>query len=82
MRARVEVPFEGNAMPTYFVSDGEGEQKLVVVYYDGLDSNKELLYFSIAPDLIKGRIFARAQNSKDTGVVRLLDQKSSTEKRI
>jgi len=49
----VEVPFEGGSMPAYFVTAREGGRRPVVVYFDGLDSNKELLYFSIVPDIVR-----------------------------
>jgi dienelactone hydrolase len=63
----VEVPFEGNSMPAYFVSNGEKDEKPVVVYFDGLDSNKELLYFSIVPDIIKRGISCLIVDSPGNG---------------
>jgi hypothetical protein len=48
----VEVPFEDRYLPAYYVTSTEGGRKPAVVYFDGLDVNKEILYFSGVPDLV------------------------------
>jgi len=52
----VEVPFEGGkSLPAYFVKrrDMKSHKWPTVVFFPGLDSTKELLYFRAAPDLAK-----------------------------
>ena len=52
----VEVPFEGGkSLPAYFVktSDVKSHKWPTVVFFPGLDSTKEVLYFRGVPDLAK-----------------------------
>jgi pimeloyl-ACP methyl ester carboxylesterase len=52
----VEVPFEGGkSLPAYFVkrSDVKDHKWPTVVFFAGLDSTKEILYFRGGPDLAK-----------------------------
>ena len=54
-RERVEIPLEKGAMPALFTrAPGEG-RKPVVVYCNGLDSCKELLYWSRLPEALARR---------------------------
>jgi dienelactone hydrolase len=51
----VEVPFEGGALPAYFVrAEGAGPaRRPCLVYFDGLDITKELQYLRGVPDLVR-----------------------------
>lgn len=54
-RARVEIPLEKGTMPALFTrAAGEG-RKPAVVYCNGLDSTKELLYWSRLPEALARR---------------------------
>jgi dienelactone hydrolase len=63
----VEVPFGSSSMPAYFVKNNNEDRNPVVVYFDGLDSNKELLYFSIVPDIVKRGISCLIVDSPGNG---------------
>jgi len=51
----VEVPFDGNSLPGYFVKSREaGAAPLpTLVFFDGLDITKEMQYFRGVPELVK-----------------------------
>jgi dienelactone hydrolase len=52
---RVEIPIEGGTMPAYYTrAIGEGPHP-VVVFCNGLDSNKELLYWTQLPKALARR---------------------------
>jgi dienelactone hydrolase len=52
---RVEIPIEGGTMPAYYTrAEGEGPHP-VVFFCNGLDSNKELLYWTQLPKALARR---------------------------
>jgi dienelactone hydrolase len=52
---RVEVPFEGSSLPGYFFgAPGEGPHP-VVIQWNGLDSTKEMMYYSGFPGMLAER---------------------------
>lgn len=54
-RERVEVPLERGTMPALYTRAPGGGRKPVVVYCNGLDSCKELLYWSRLPEALARR---------------------------
>jgi len=51
---RVEVPFEGGALPAYLVhAEGAGARPPCVVYFDGLDITKEMCFLRGAAELAR-----------------------------
>lgn len=52
---RVMIPYEGSEYPALFVRAPGGGAKPVVVYCNGLDSSKELLYWSHLPQALAAR---------------------------
>ena len=54
-RERVEVPLESGVMPALYTRAPGGGRKPVVVYCNGLDSCKELLYWSRLPEALARR---------------------------
>ena len=65
----VEVPFVDGSMPGYFVhaQNSTAKQKPTVVFFDGLDVTKELLYMRGVPDLIKRGISVLIMDGPGTG---------------
>ena len=65
----VEVPFVDGSMPGYFVhaQNSTAQQKPTVVFFDGLDVTKELLYMRGVPDLIKRGISVLIMDGPGTG---------------
>jgi pimeloyl-ACP methyl ester carboxylesterase len=50
----LEIPFEGNSLPAYFVRpDGSGAPRPTIVQVNGYDSNIQEMYFSHAPAAIR-----------------------------
>jgi dienelactone hydrolase len=52
---RVEIPIEGGMMPAYYTRAGGEGPHPVVVFCNGLDSNKELLYWTQLPKALARR---------------------------
>lgn len=52
---RVEIPIDGGTMPALFTHASGGGPKPVVVFCNGLDSSKELLYWSRLPEALSRR---------------------------
>lgn len=65
----VEVPFEGASLPGYFVHAQNAKSKRTpcVVFFDGLDVTKEILYTRGVPDLIKRGISVLIMDGPGTG---------------
>ncbi len=65
----VEVPFVDGSLPGYFVhaQNSSAERKPTVVFFDGLDVTKELLYMRGVPDLIKRGISVLIMDGPGTG---------------
>ena len=65
----VEVPFVDGSLPGYFVhaQNSSAERKPAVVFFDGLDVTKELLYMRGVPDLIKRGISVLIMDGPGTG---------------
>jgi dipeptidyl aminopeptidase/acylaminoacyl peptidase len=65
----VEVPFVDGSLPGYFVhaQNSNAERKPAVVFFDGLDVTKELLYMRGVPDLIKRGISVLIMDGPGTG---------------
>jgi dienelactone hydrolase len=65
----VEVPFVDGSLPGYFVhaQNSTAERKPAVVFFDGLDVTKELLYMRGVPDLIKRGISVLVMDGPGTG---------------
>jgi dienelactone hydrolase len=65
----VEVPFVDGSLPGYFVQaqNSTAERKPAVVFFDGLDVTKELLYMRGVPDLIKRGISVLIMDGPGTG---------------
>lgn len=52
---RVEVPYEGTSLPGYFYrAPGEGPHP-VIIQWNGLDSTKEMMYYSGFPEMLAER---------------------------
>jgi dienelactone hydrolase len=54
-RARVDIPLAKGTMPALFTRTPGGDRKPAVVYCNGLDSCKELLYWSRLPEALARR---------------------------
>ena len=65
----VEVPFVDGSLPGYFVhaQNSTAERKPTVVFFDGLDVTKELLYMRGVPDLVKRGISVLIMDGPGTG---------------
>ena len=65
----VEVPFEGGSMPGYFVhaQNAKSERTPCVVFFDGLDVTKEILFVMGTPELIKRGISVLLVDGPGTG---------------
>jgi dienelactone hydrolase len=65
----VEVPFEGKSMPGYFVhaQNTKSERAPCVVFFDGLDVTKEILFVMGTPELIKRGISVLLMDGPGTG---------------
>ncbi len=65
----VEVPFEGKTMPGYFVhaQNAKSRRTPCVVFFDGLDVTKEILFVLGTPDLIKRGISVLLMDGPGTG---------------
>ena len=65
----VEVPFEGKSMPGYFVhaQNAKPGRTPCVVFFDGLDVTKEILFVLGTPDLIKRGISVLLMDGPGTG---------------
>jgi len=65
----VEVPFVDGSLPGYFVhaQNSTAECKPTVVFFDGLDVTKELLYMRGVPDLVKRGISVLVMDGPGTG---------------
>ncbi len=65
----VEVPFVDGSLPGYFVhaQNSSAAKKPAVVFFDGLDVTKELLYMRGVPDLIKRGISVLIMDGPGTG---------------
>jgi len=65
----VEVPFVDGSLPGYFVhaQNSNAGRKPAVVFFDGLDVTKELLYMRGVPDLIKRGISVLIMDGPGTG---------------
>jgi dienelactone hydrolase len=65
----VEVPFVDGSLPGYFVhaQNSTAERKPAVVFFDGLDVTKEMLYMRGVPDLIKRGISVLIMDGPGTG---------------
>ena len=65
----VDVPFEGKSMPGYFVhaQNAKSERGPCVVFFDGLDVTKEILFILGTPDLIKRGISVLLMDGPGTG---------------
>ena len=65
----VDVPFEGKSMPGYFVhaQNAKSERTPCVVFFDGLDVTKEILFVLGTPDLIKRGISVLLVDGPGTG---------------
>ena len=65
----VEVPFEGKSMPGYFVhaQNAKSECTPCVVFFDGLDVTKEILFVMGTPELIKRGISVLLMDGPGTG---------------
>ena len=65
----VEIPFEGKSMPGYFVhaQNAKSERTPCVVFFDGLDVTKEILFVMGTPELIKRGISVLLVDGPGTG---------------
>ncbi len=65
----VEVPFEGGSMPGYFVhaQNAKPGPTPCVVFFDGLDVTKEILFVMGTPELIKRGISVLLMDGPGTG---------------
>lgn len=65
----VEVPYEGGSLPGYFIHARNAKEKKApsVVFFDGLDVTKELLYMRGVPDLVKRGISCLVMDGPGTG---------------
>ena len=65
----VEIPFEGKSMPGYFVhaQNAKSERTPCVVFFDGLDVTKEILFVMGTPELIKRGISVLLMDGPGTG---------------
>ncbi len=65
----VEVPFEGGSMPGYFVhaQNAKPGRTPCVVFFDGLDVTKEILFVMGTPELIKRGISVLLMDGPGTG---------------
>lgn len=65
----VEVPFEGKSMPGYFVhaQNAKPGRTPCVVFFDGLDVTKEILFVMGTPELIKRGISVLLMDGPGTG---------------
>lgn len=65
----VEVPYEGGSLPGYFIHarNAQGPATPSVVFFDGLDVTKELLYMRGVPDLVKRGISCLVMDGPGTG---------------
>jgi dienelactone hydrolase len=65
----VEVPFEGKSMPGYFVhaQNAKSVRAPCVVFFDGLDVTKEILFLLGTPELIKRGISVLLMDGPGTG---------------
>ena len=65
----VEIPFEGKSMPGYFVhaQNAKSERAPCVVFFDGLDVTKEILFVMGTPELIKRGISVLLVDGPGTG---------------
>jgi pimeloyl-ACP methyl ester carboxylesterase len=65
----VEVPFEGGSMPGYFVhaQNAKPGRTPCVVFFDGLDVTKEILFVMGTPELIKRGISVLLVDGPGTG---------------
>jgi dienelactone hydrolase len=65
----VEVPFEGGALPGYFVpaQNGRHGRAPCVVFFDGLDVTKEIQFLRGVPDLVRRGIAVLVMDGPGTG---------------
>lgn len=65
----VDVPFEGKSLPGYFVhaQNAKSARTPCVVFFDGLDVTKEILFVLGTPDLIKRGISVLLVDGPGTG---------------
>jgi dienelactone hydrolase len=65
----VEVPFEGQSLPGYFVhaQNAAAARTPCVVFFDGLDVTKEIQYVAGVPDLVKRGISVLVMDGPGTG---------------
>ena len=65
----VDVPFEGNKLPGYFVpaQNTKSARPPCVVFFDGLDITKEIQFLRGVPDLVKRGISVLVMDGPGTG---------------
>jgi len=65
----VDVPFEGNKLPGYFVpaQNAKAARTPCVVFFDGLDITKEIQFLRGVPDLIRRGIAVLVMDGPGTG---------------
>jgi dienelactone hydrolase len=65
----VEVPFEGGALPGYFVPahNARHDRAPCVVFFDGLDVTKEIQFLRGVPDLVRRGISVLVMDGPGTG---------------
>jgi dienelactone hydrolase len=65
----VEVPYEGESLPAYFVhaENTDHARRPCLVFFDGLDTTKELQYLRGVPDLVRRGIACLIVDGPGTG---------------